>query len=294
MAEIPESQFPDMRAANPSGGSGKGCLWGCLLVAGLGVSLVLCAGIGSYWFLSSTIAKYTADAPAELPTVEYDEAQMSELENRIETFQQELKSGQPPADDLVLTAEEINALIATNEDFRGRVFVEIVDGQVKGDVSFPLSQLPGGSGRYFNGSATFDVSMEDGVLIVTAQQAEVNGSPVPDTMMQGIRQENLAKDLYKDAENARFMRQFEDIRIEDDKFILRVKRDQEAGESAAADDASSDATPPTAPQEAEPAQDDLSRGPVPRLDDDCGTTMPPSFWSSAGVASPWISSRLPC
>lgn len=247
MAEIPESQFPDMRAANQTGGSGKGCLWGCLIVAGLGISLVVCAGLGGYWFVSSTIAKYTADAPVELPTVEYDEAQMRELENRMETFQKGLQSGEPPAEDLVLTAEEINALIATNKDFRGRVFVEIVDGQVKGDVSFPLSDIPGGQGRYFNGSATFDVSMEDGVLIVTAEQAEVNGSPVPPSIMEGIRQENLAKDLYKDAENAKFMRQFEDIRIEDGKVILRVKRDPEGVDTPAEADASSETATPVTP-----------------------------------------------
>jgi hypothetical protein len=215
---------PGNEAYPQESGSGKGCLWGCLIGGGLVVASILCAGIGGYWFVSSQIAKYTSEQPVILPTVDYSEEQFAELDSRVKSFQEKLDSGEAPDEDLELSADDINAMIGKNEDLKGRVYVKIENDQVEGDVSIPIDKLPGGKGRYLNGSASFDVSMEGGVLIVTVDQAEVNGEPVPEQFMQGLRKENLAKDLYKNPENAKFMRHFEDIRIDDDRFILRVKR----------------------------------------------------------------------
>ncbi|MCS7468445.1 hypothetical protein NZK35_17470 [Stieleria sp. ICT_E10.1] len=228
------SNFVDPRTSGSepqvqSSGSGNGCLWGCLIAGGLFIGSILCAGFGGYWLISSQIAKYTSDTPVDLPTVEYSEEELAKLDARVETFREKLDAGETPEEDLVLTADDINALISKNEDFKGKVYVKIENNQVEGDVSIPLDKVPMGKGRYFNGSATFDVSMDGGVLIVTVDQAELNGEPLPEEFMQAIRQENLAKDVYKDPENAKFMSRFEDIRVEDDKFILRVKRGGERG-----------------------------------------------------------------
>ena len=65
---------------------------------------------------------------------------------------------------------------------------------------------------------------------VPTDAAEVNGEPVPDEFMQGLRQENLAKDVYKDPDNQKFLSKFEDISIQDNKFVLRIKRDQDSGD----------------------------------------------------------------
>lgn len=244
MTNVEQPPFPAEQYQPRQSNSNKGCLWGCLIAAVLFVAAILCAGFGGYFFLTGQIEKYTSDKPVDLPSVEYNEAEMEALNQRVESFREKLKSGETPEEDLVLTADDINAMISDNEDLKGKIFVKIENNQVEGDVSFPLDKLPGGKGRFFNGSATFDVSMEGGVLIVTADQAEVNGEAVPDQFMEAMRQENLAKDIYKDPENAKFMRQFEDIRIEDDKFILRVKRDgdgaAESGDAAAGEAESGD------------------------------------------------------
>ncbi len=229
MSNFVDPQTPGTEPQVQSSGSGNGCLWGCLIAGGLFIGSILCAGFGGYWLISSQIAKYTSDTPVELPTVEYSEEELAKLDARVETFREKLDAGETPEEDLVLTADDINALISKNEDLKGKVYVKIENNQVEGDVSIPLDKLPMGKGRYFNGSATFDVSMDGGVLIVTVDQAELNGEPVPEEFMQPMRQENLAKDVYKDPENAKFMSRFEDIRIEDDKFILRVKRGGEGG-----------------------------------------------------------------
>ena len=52
--------------------------------------------------------------------------------------------------------------------------------QVKGQVSIPLTDLGWlGKGRYLNGDATFNVSLESGVLIVTAREVRVKGQTAP-------------------------------------------------------------------------------------------------------------------
>ena len=181
----------------------------------------------TYWFVSSTLAAYTSTEPMEIETVEYSEEDLAVLKARMDAFNDAMESGKVPEEDLILTAADINALIADNEDLRGKVFVRIEDGEIEGDVSFPLDGVPGLNGRYFNGSATMDVSMDDGHLFVRAKDAEVNGEPVPEQFMRGMRDENLAKKMNQDPEQRKFLRKFNDIRIDDDKLILEVRREEE-------------------------------------------------------------------
>lgn len=224
MSNAFEPQTQHYEPQPQSSGSGKGCLWGCLILGGLLVAAVLCAGFSGYWFLSSTMNKYTSDKPVELPTVEYSEEELETLQARVDSFKEKLDAGEVPDEDLVLTADDINAMIAGNEDLKGRVFVKLENDQVQGDVSIPLDKMPFGKGRFLNASGTFEVSMDGGVLIVTAEQLTVNGEQLPDEFMQGMREQNIAKDFYDDRESAEFLRRFEDIRVQDNQFILRVKR----------------------------------------------------------------------
>ena len=128
-----------------------------------------------------------------------------------------------PMPELVLTAEEINALIAAEEQLRGRVFVRIEGGRVFGEVSIPTDMVPGGGGRFFNADAEFDVTMQDGILEVRLTNASVKGERIPEAVLEGLSQENLAKDAYKDRENAEILRKFESIEVVDDSIVLKLK-----------------------------------------------------------------------
>lgn len=207
--------------------SSRGCLYGCLGAFGVMVALMICGGIGFYFVITSQVKKYTAETPTELPKVEFTAEQMSELRGRLDTFKHALDE-ELPSEDLVLTADEINALINEEEKLRGRAYVAIKDGQVSGDISVPTDMIPGGDGRFFNASATFEVTLENGVLVVTLADAEVKGEKVPQEVIDGMSQENLAKDLYKDPKNAEMIRRFDRIEITDDTIILRLRRDEQA------------------------------------------------------------------
>ena len=207
--------------------SGCGCwAWGCLAVFVIGAMGSIGIGVGGYMWASSQVQTYTAEAPKQLPVVEYEPEELAALEERLETFKTVAEEGKE-AEELVLTATDINALIQSNEKLKGKVFAKIEDGQVGGDVSFPTDIFPGGKGRFFNAYATFDVSMHKGVLIVTLTGAEVNGEPVPPHIIEAMSRENLAKDAYKDPETAKMMRRVESLTIEDDKIILKLKAESD-------------------------------------------------------------------
>jgi len=237
---------PPITTATPNAGlappvyvnSGKPFPWGCLIGGCLGMLLLMVGGmvalgVGSVWFYNQQIAKYTSEQARELPVVQVTPEELEQLELRVEEFQEKFEQGQTP-EQLILTADDINALISKQEQLRGKVFVTLEDGLIQAEVSIPASAIPGGKGRFFNGSVTLDASLEDGVLIVTLQDAEVNGQAVPEDLMSGIRKENLAKDFYKDPDMAKKLRKFESLVIEGDRMILTPKT-VPASDSSAAD-----------------------------------------------------------
>lgn len=184
--------------------------------------LVTVAGFGTYRFYKQQIAQYTAPEARQLPVVELSPEDLQELETRVETFQDTVAQGEAPAP-LVLDSEDLNALISQEQQLRGRVFVTISDGLIQAEVSFPADAIPGAKGRYFNASASINASLRDGELVVTLDKAEANGLEVPEAVMQGLRQQNLAKDANKNPELAEILGQFESLAIEGDKLILTPK-----------------------------------------------------------------------
>ena len=263
MSNSYESTRPvdQMEPAPPK--SGCGCwAWGCLTVVLVGIIGVGVAGFFSYQYLGVQVAKYTSETPQELPVIEYAPEAMTALETRFEGFKTNLKDG-GQVDDLVLTADDINAMISNNKDLKGKVFVKIEDGQMKGDVSIPMDNVPLAGGRFLNASAAFDVSMENGILIVTLADAEVKGEKVPSQVLDAMRNENLAKNLYDDADTAKVFRRIESVAVEEGKVVLKVRKEDVAAEKKATEgdagaepsaDPTSDAPRDAdAPNEAEPA-----------------------------------------
>ncbi len=262
------SHAENYEATSEATGSKRSCcLTGCLLML---LAIVLVVGVGGflgYRWLQNQLDRYTSDTPADLPTVELPAEELAEIEKRVETFQETLEKNEP-TEDLVLTAEEINALITKDDDMRGRVFVRIDEGQVSGDVSIPTDFLPGGKGRFFNASASFDVSLENGVLIVTLTGAEVKGEQVPPQFIEGMSKENLAKELYKDPEVAATLRRIKSVTIEDDRIVLKPETVASSDGETEGDDQSDAAPAATTAEGANPAKS----GPAESANDGTGAT----------------------
>lgn len=217
-ASLGETQRPQPARS----GGGNRVLYGCLIAAGVVIALIVVAGVVGYRFLRGVVVQYTSETPVELPSVVWSEDEVDRVLDRIQRFGNAIQAGETPPD-LVLTADEINALINRNEKLRGRIYVTIRDGQVSGDVSIPLDSVPTGSGRYFNASATFDVSMTDGTPVVRLVDGEVRGEPVPEYVIAALRNENLAENIDDDPDVRETLRRFESLIVEDDRIILKPR-----------------------------------------------------------------------
>jgi hypothetical protein len=218
----------------------RGCFfYGCIIAIVLSLLLMMAIGViffVLYRWLGTVVEEYTATSPREMPRVEMPAEQRATLKERVEAFRSAIKEGRP-TEPLVLSSDELNALIQDNHDLNGKVFVAIDGDRLKGKVSIPLSEVPAFGltrGRYLNGEANLKVSLQDGILLVTLESIEVNGKDLPAELMNGLRNQNLAKDAYKDQRTAEEIRRYQSIEIKDGKLIIKARdhtKSEEDGKS---------------------------------------------------------------
>ncbi|MEN0110259.1 MAG: hypothetical protein AAF805_06010 [Planctomycetota bacterium] len=255
---IPEDALDRLdrpREESPPGGEppredrrGRGCLfYGCLSVA-IGLALLIAAAVFAAWYgLRQVRENFTAAEPVEIPVVELPDERVEALQQRFEAIRRiadpdaaaddnaaEEAADEPANDEGVdppaepaprevsLSAEELNAMIATQRELRGRVFVRIEDGRIGGDLSLPLDDLPLLDGRFFNARVDFDVAVEGGELIVRLADAEVNGTQVPTEILDQLAEKNLAEDAADEPGLRRFLDRVESLRVEGDRVVLRI------------------------------------------------------------------------
>jgi hypothetical protein len=204
----------------------RGCLfYGCLTCIVLALITLLLAVL-AVRAVKNKVYAFTDSQPAQLPKVEMTDAEYQSLQQRVTAFGDAMAEGKR-TEPLILTERDINALLAkaaSTKELADKVYVSVNGNQVKGQVSIPLSFLGWlGRGRYLNGEATFDVSLENGVLLVTAQEIKVKGQPLPESFMSQLRRENLAKDAYKNPENAETIRKLDSIEVQDSKAIIKAR-----------------------------------------------------------------------
>ena len=203
--------------------------YGCLT----SIVLLLLAGVLAYFtvrWVRSQIYAFTGTAPVQLPKVEMADAEYQNLQKRVSSFNDAMQQGKP-GEPLVLNEREINALItkAPNmKDIANKVYVSLDGDQVKGQISLPLDKFGWlGRGRYLNGEATFKVSLQNGVLSVTAQEIQVNGKQLPETVMSGLREKNLAEDVIaKDPQKAEALSKIESIQVHDSLVTIQARATQ--------------------------------------------------------------------
>ena len=215
--------------ANERPSSRRGCLfYGCLT----GVLLLLIAlagGLAGYRYARKMFNDFTDSQPLAMPPVQLTQPQIDQLQQRIEAFRQAVRQSEstPP---LALTADQINALIATDPDLKalkGKIYVAIEGGQLKGRLSVPMEQLglPMFRGRYLNANGAFTVSLRNGQLQVTAiTLTSAKGRTVPEIYMDKIRRHNLAQDMNSDARIQVALDRIADIQVKDNQLILVPKK----------------------------------------------------------------------
>jgi hypothetical protein len=207
----------------------RGCLfYGCIIASILALLMVVAIGLVfylGYRFLNQAVEEWTSTAPRELSKVEMPPEKRQALKDRVEAFRKAVEAG-TPTEPLVLTSDDLNALIEEDPKLKGKIYVTLEGEKVKGQISFPLEGLQWSmfKGRYLNGEADLKASLKDGILIVTLESFEVNGKRPPENFIAQLRQRNLAEDAYNNPKQAEMLRKVESMEIKDGKIIIALKR----------------------------------------------------------------------
>ncbi|HLP77037.1 MAG TPA: hypothetical protein VK327_08970, partial [Candidatus Paceibacterota bacterium] len=148
----------------------------------------------------------------------------------ISTFSRAVEQGTatPP---LVITADELNALFASNPDLatvRGKLFFSMEGSNVLAQMSVPAEDLGFKplEGRYVNASGVFSVGFSNSVLNVNAQSLSAKGKPFPDTFMGRIRPQNFAYRLNNDPNAKAALEKLQDVRVTDGHLVIVPKQNR--------------------------------------------------------------------
>jgi hypothetical protein len=193
-----------------------GCLTSCILV------LVVLAGLILGYL--KILNRFTDRNATALPTVDMSDADMQQVRQRVDAFRNDVRSAHS-TQPLSLTANEINALIATDPNLKalkGKVYVTIDDSQVKGQVSVPTSDVGLGffKHRYINGSGSFNIALTNGSFFLSLQSLAIKGRPIPEKYMQQVRAQNLAQGVNDDPKASAGLNKLKSIEVKDGKILI--------------------------------------------------------------------------
>lgn len=197
--------------------------YGCIV--GIVLMLMLLAGVlyGLHQF-KKVMNQFTDSKPVALPTVSLSASQLDSLHQRVNTFSNSVSTGKA-ASPLVLNSDEINALIADNPggtNLSGKLYVSLQDDKVKAQISLPMSEtgIRLLRGRYLNGDATLNVSLNQGNLGIFINEINVKGKPLPGVYMQPIRQINWAESANTNRTASSTLNKIQGIDVKDGKLII--------------------------------------------------------------------------
>ena len=211
---------------------GLGCFArGCLTLVVFAVALGIACFAGMYWGLHRhsaifhglywlTKAQAIAQTPASVPQFTASDAQIQSVHERCQDFEQKARAGQ--AAELELTPDDINTLIAANQDARGKVFVSINGDRLHCQASVPLGELIGKSGYYFNGDVAVELKNAESLENPQLNRIVVNGEPVPGDLLNWKYRSKRLRDYIAEYRNGSGVGAIE---IRDGKLILKSRTD---------------------------------------------------------------------
>ena len=175
------------------------------------------------------ISQFTETQPIRLPVATLSPAHAAAVAQRVDSFRASLREGRP-TDPLVLSGEEINALIATYPDLRplrDHLFVIVGTNDITAQFSFPADQLglEHIRGRYINGEGKVVLIVHDGSVIMTLTSVTEKGLPIPETLRRAIRGYNLADAVSRDSAAAAQAAKVQNPEVRDGKLIIAPKAD---------------------------------------------------------------------
>ena len=205
-----------------------GCIGGLVLVL-----VMIVGGLLGIYYARKMFNDFTDAEPVPVPQVRLSRAELEPLEGRLEAFRQGLGAGKPTGP-LMLNAEELNVLIATEPElgaFKNKFYVILSGNELNGQMSLPMEALGLSifQGRYFNGTGTFSVTLQNGRVRLNALSLFTKGKPILDVYLNEIRKHNLAESINSQPLTAAMLERLQEIRIKDGKLLVVPKNLPPAG-----------------------------------------------------------------
>ena len=185
----------------PQKRTGLGCFGkGCLGLVAVGCLAILLLGIGSYFFFSRG---FVASHPTPIPVQDLAPDALSDVQQRVQQFKSTPPAPLPlpstpaaseanetptpapvaPERQLVVTAAEINGLIAANKKSRGHAFVTLSGNTATVEITIPSDKVPGLPRGYLNGNFNITTDGPTGITALRVSRVEANGWSVPSAVL---------------------------------------------------------------------------------------------------------------
>jgi hypothetical protein len=209
---------------------GLGCFArGCLTLLIFAIVLAIACFAGMYWGLHRHSALFygsywlaktrsIAEAQSTVPEFSGSDQQIQRVRERWQDFEQKTRAGQPA--EIELSADDINALIATTENFPGKMFASIDGNQLRLQASVPIGGLLGRPGYYFNGDVIIEPKGQQSLDNPQFSRITINGEQVPTDFLNWKYRSRQLRDYLTEQQNAYDLGTIE---IRDGKVILRSR-----------------------------------------------------------------------
>ena len=209
---------------------GLGCFArGCLTLVVFAVVLGIACFAGMYWGLHRHSAIFhglywltkthaIAQSPVAIPEFTASDAQIQSVHERCQDFEQKARAGQPA--ELELTPDDLNTLIATNRDARGKVFASIEGERLRCQTSVPLEEFSGRPGYYLNGDIAVALKGAESLENAQLSAVTVNGEPIPGDLLNWTYRSKRLRDYLANYRNDSGVGTIE---IRDGNLILRSR-----------------------------------------------------------------------
>ena len=216
----------ELQEQKKKNGCGKKLAIGCLTV----IVLAAAGGFFAYRNLTKIVdrlsAEFVSAAPADVSAVDVTDQEKAEIFKRVDAFSRALKEG-PSGQELTLTSRDLNVLIQKNPGWAGtggKAYVTLEGDRIHGDVSIPLDKFGTAfKGRWLNGAGTFRVETAAGRLLVFMDALSVRDKALPEKLMAGLRNKNLAEDAAKKPETAALLAKLDSVTVRDGKLRIKSK-----------------------------------------------------------------------
>jgi hypothetical protein len=184
---------------------------GCLIFLVFVIALAIAGFAGMYWGLHRYSALFygsywmaktrsLAEAPAPVPESNASNQQIQLVQERWQEFEQKTRAGQSA--EIELSADDINALIATGEEIRRKLFVSIDRDQLRLQMSVPIGDFFGRPDYYFNGDVIIALEGAQPLDGPRFSRVTVNGDQVPTDFLNWKYRSRQLRDYLDDQRNA--------------------------------------------------------------------------------------------